>query len=367
MVVSRTVEEIQAPAEPKYDRKSELQAFDDTKAGVKGLVDAGVTKLPRIFIHPPENLRDIKNPTKTHFDFPLIDLDGVDEDHRIRQEIVDRVREASETWGFFQIVNHGVPVSILEEMLDGIRRFNEQKTEIKKQFYTRDFGKKMGFHSNFDLFSSPAANWRDTMYCVIAPNPAEPEELPAVCREIMIDYSKQVMRLGRSLFKLMSESLALSPDHLIEMECAGSLLLIGHYYPPCPEPDNTFGHTKHSDNDFITVLLQDNLGGLQVQHKNQWVDVPPIPGALVVNIGDLFQAIQKCRTQSVGEQSRPKNICGQLLRRDSGPSSKVYAPIKELLSEDDPPKYRPTTAKEYSEFFRAKGLDGTSALLHFRL
>ncbi|KAL0433370.1 UNVERIFIED_CONTAM: 1-aminocyclopropane-1-carboxylate oxidase [Sesamum latifolium] len=143
--VCMTVEEIQAPAEPKYDRKSELQAFDDTKAGVKGLVDAGVTKLPRIFIHPPENLRDIKNPAKTHFDFPLIDLDGVDEDAGIRQEIVDRVREASETWGFFQIVNHGVPVSMLEEMLDRVRRFNEQKPEIKKQFYTRDFGKKMGF------------------------------------------------------------------------------------------------------------------------------------------------------------------------------------------------------------------------------
>ncbi|KAK4388175.1 1-aminocyclopropane-1-carboxylate oxidase1 [Sesamum angolense] len=371
MVVSSTVEEIQAPIEPKYDRKSELQAFDDTKAGVKGLVDAGVTKLPRIFIHPPENLRDIKNPTKTHFDFPLIDLDGVDENPRIRQEIVDRVREASETWGFFQIVNHGVPVTMLEEMLDGVRRFNEQDTEIKKQFYSRDFT-KVGFHSNFDLFSSPAANWRDSINCAIAPNPPQPEELPAVCREIMIEYPKQVMRLGRSLFKLMSESLGLSPNHLIEMECAGSLSLICHYYPPCPEPDLTFGTTKHSDNDFITVLLQDNLGGLQVQHKNQWVDVPPIPGALVVNIGDLFQLVSNDKFKSVEHRALASNFgprisVASFFGRDSGPSSKAYAPIKELLSEDEPPKYRPTTPKEYTDFFRAKGLDGTSALLHFRL
>ncbi|KAL0433376.1 UNVERIFIED_CONTAM: 1-aminocyclopropane-1-carboxylate oxidase1 [Sesamum latifolium] len=290
MVLSSTGEKIQAPTEPKYDRKSELQAFEDTKAGAKGLADAGVAKLPRIFIHPPENLRDIKNPTGTHFDFPLIDLDGVDEDAGIHEKIVDRVREASETWGFFQIVNHGVPVSMLEEMLDGIRRFNEQDTEIKKQYYSRDFTKKVMFNCNFDLFSSPAANWRDSIYCVISPNPAQPEELPTVCRDIIIEYSKQVIRLGRCLFKLMSESLGLSPDHLIEMECAESLALIGHYYPPCPEPNLTFGITKHSDNNFITVLLQDNLGGLQVRHQNQWVDVPPTPGALVVNIGDLFQA-----------------------------------------------------------------------------
>ncbi|KAL0368418.1 UNVERIFIED_CONTAM: 1-aminocyclopropane-1-carboxylate oxidase [Sesamum calycinum] len=160
---------------------STIQAFEDTKAGVKGLVDVGVTKLPRIFIHPPKNLRDIKNPTETHFDIPLIDLDGVDEDTGTGEKIVDRVREAWETWGCFQIVNHGLPVSMLEEMLDGVRRFNEQDTEIKKQFYSRDFTKHVTFNCNFDLFSSPAANWRDTIYCLISPNPPQLEDLPTVC------------------------------------------------------------------------------------------------------------------------------------------------------------------------------------------
>lgn len=73
------------------------------------------------------------------------------------------------------------------------------------------------------------------------------------------------------------------------MECAKGLTLVGHYYPPCPEPHLTLGASKHSDPSFLTIVLQDQIDGLQVLDQNQWVDVPPLPGALVVNIGDLLQ------------------------------------------------------------------------------
>ena len=103
-------------------------------------------------------------------------------------------------------------------------------------------------------------------------------------------YSKQVHRLGITLFELLSVGLGLDPNHLEDMECAERLSLLGHYYPPCPEPELTLGIRSHSDADFMTVRLQDQLGGLQVCHENQWVDVPPIPGALIVNVGDFLQA-----------------------------------------------------------------------------
>jgi isopenicillin N synthase-like dioxygenase len=63
-----------------------------------------------------------------------------------------------------------------------------------------------------------------------------------------------------------------------------------HYYPPCPEPERVMGSREHTDGDFFTVLAQDGVGGLQVRlDDGEWVDVAPVPGALLVNIGDVLK------------------------------------------------------------------------------
>ena len=72
--------------------------------------------------------------------------------------------------------------------------------------------------------------------------------------------------------------------------CGEGLLVLGHYHPPCPQPELTIGTQKHADHDFLTVLLQDQISGFKVLHRGHWVDVPPSLRALVVNIGDLLQA-----------------------------------------------------------------------------
>ncbi|KAL0414347.1 UNVERIFIED_CONTAM: 1-aminocyclopropane-1-carboxylate oxidase2 [Sesamum radiatum] len=276
--------------EANYDRASELKAFDDTKTGVKGLVDSGITQVPRIFITPQNDSDKNLKPSNSRLKFPLIDLENIDEDPIRHKKVVHEVREASATWGFFQVINHGIPGPVLEEMLDGVRQFYEQDPEERKKWYTRDRKRSVIYNSNFDLYTAPAANWRDTFFCPMAPHPPSPEELPAVCRDIMFEYTKQVLKLGRRLFKLLSEALGLKADHLGDMKCADGLALLCHYYPFCPQPELTMGASQHADSDFLTVLLNDNVAGLQVLYQNQWFDVPSVPGSLVVNVGDLLQA-----------------------------------------------------------------------------
>ncbi|KAG5584556.1 hypothetical protein H5410_044990 [Solanum commersonii] len=92
-----------------------------------------------------------------------------------------------------------------------------------------------------------------------------------------MEYSKDLMKLSCSLLELLSEGLGLNRCHLKDMDNVEGIGILGHYYPACSQPELEIGTTKHSDNDFITMLLQDPIEGLQVLHQNQWVNVPPTP------------------------------------------------------------------------------------------
>ncbi|KAI3965746.1 hypothetical protein MKX01_010703 [Papaver californicum] len=364
-----------------YDRMKELKAFDETKAGVRGLVDAGIKEIPRIFISPPTVDDDINKNLDSYaesskeFSIPVIDLGDIKKGDAHRHKmVIDQVINSCENFGFFQVVNHGVPKNLMDGMLEKVRLFHEQPAEVRAAHYTRNLKVNSGYLSNFDLYQAPSANWRDTYYCSMAPTPPKPEEIPTILRDTLMEYSGHVEKLGLELFELISEGLGLKRNHLKDMECVKGWALLCHYYPECPQPELTIGTAKHADSDFLTILLQDNhISGLQVLHKNQWVDVPPVPGALIVNIGDLLQLISNDRLKSVEHRvlanlknPRVSVACffhGTRLEQ----STRKYGPIKELLSESDHPKYRETTIHEYITHFHAKGLDGKSALALFKL
>ncbi|XP_030960239.1 1-aminocyclopropane-1-carboxylate oxidase homolog 1-like [Quercus lobata] len=359
-----------------YDRQKELKAFDDTKAGVKGIVDSGIVKIPPIFVIPTDELSCEKSYSgSTHLQVPVIDLKDIHEGGVQRKQVVEKIQHASETWGLFQIVNHGIPEDVLDDMIKGIRRFHEQPTEVKREYYSRDVPKNVNFLSNYHLYKAKFANWRDTLSFSMAPVAPSPEEYPAVCRDIVISYSQQVKRLGLNLLELLSEGLGLRSNHLAEMECAGGHSLVCHYYPACPEPNRTMGTSEHTDPDFFTILLQDQIGGLQALYQNQWVDIPPVTGALMVNLGDLFQLISNDKfisathrvlANQVGPRISVACFFSNHMQKQMQPVNRLYGPIKELLSDDNPPLYRETSEKEYALCYVSKGL-GNSALDHFRL
>ncbi|XP_038877346.1 1-aminocyclopropane-1-carboxylate oxidase homolog 1-like [Benincasa hispida] len=358
-------------ADENYHRPTDLKAFDDTKTGVKGLVDAGITEIPRIFYRPPENYDSDNVSGETQIHIPVIDLDQINKNSLKRKYTIDRVREASEKLGFFQLINHGIPVDVLEEMKDAVRRFHEQEAESRKQYYTRDLTKPLIYNSNFDLYSAATTNWRDTFGYISAPNSHNPQDLPEICRDVLVDYSKRVMEIGNLLFELLSEALGLNPNYLKDIDCNEGLALVCHYYPPCPQPNLAIGTSEHTDNDFITVLLQDHIGGLQIRYENKWVDVPPVAGALVVNIGDLMQLITNDKFKSVkhrvlANKVGPRVSVAGVFSTLSFPTDKLYGPIKELVSEENPAIYRETTIRDFSIQFRSNGL-GTSILQHFKL
>ncbi|XP_002445183.1 1-aminocyclopropane-1-carboxylate oxidase homolog 3 [Sorghum bicolor] len=371
------------------DRLTQLKAFDDTKAGVKGLVDAGVTTVPPIFHHPLDPHDDASNNAAAAASLtttiPVIDLaafsaannntnDAAGANHH--QQLVAQVKAAAETVGFFQVVNHGVPAELLARMLASVRSFNEEPAEARRRYYTRDPARRVRYQSNFDLFYSPAASWRDTVFIESAAE-TETEEMPAAFRDVVPEYTQQVRALGAHLLALLSEALGLPRADYLQRDagCLDGPALGCHYYPPCPEPRLTLGTARHSDPSFLTVLLQDDaVGGLQALVGGGWVDVPPLPGALVVNVGDFLQLMSNDRFKSVehrvvavpGSAARVSAAC---FFRPTGAaaSSRAYGPLPDLVKPPEAPRYRSVTAAEFLGYYRQKGLDGRSALDHFRL
>lgn len=114
------------------------------------------------------------------------------------------------------------------------------------------------------------------------------------------NYAKQIRSLYLMLMDVIRESLGLVENNIRENESQdlingledGSQLLVVNCYPSCPEPDLTLGMPPHSDYGFLTLLLQDEVKGLQIQHEGKWVSIEPLPNSFVVNVGDHLEVSQ---------------------------------------------------------------------------
>ncbi|KAA8516743.1 hypothetical protein F0562_017059 [Nyssa sinensis] len=281
-----------------YDPMEEAKEFDNSKIGVKGLSESGITTIPKFFVHPPEVVSNHKSSTASAGGIPLIDLsDAKSELHR--PKIVQQISDAARTWGFFQLINHGIPVSKLDETIAAYRAFFDQPTEVKMNHYRREESHGVLYASNNDLYRSKMATWHDTLQVWMSPEPAKVEDIPEVCRKEVVEWEVHANMVAETVLGLLCEGLGLEAEKLKNMGYTKTRAIVGHCYPYCPQPDLTIGLSSHSDYGMVTVLLQNEVPGLQIKHGDGWVDVIPMHGTLTINVGDTLQIVSNGEYKSV--------------------------------------------------------------------
>ncbi|XP_068646355.1 1-aminocyclopropane-1-carboxylate oxidase homolog 11-like [Aristolochia californica] len=299
---------------------------------------------------------------------PIIDLAGVIHGSR-RAGIVKQIQGAMAEWGIFQVLNHGISSNVLQEMLEGSRRFHEEDMRGQEALYSWDLKKKVRYRSHY-CQQGARPGWKGSLIVEMAPEPPAHEELPSVCREILIEYVKHVSSLGETLFEVISEALGLEADRLKQAKCDEGMLVSCHYYPPCPNSEPKIGSVQHSDPSFLTVLLQDQIGGLQVLHDGNWVNVTPVHGALVVNVGDFLRLVTNDKLKSVVHRVMVDDVSPRLSVACLfvyPTSTMPFGPLKEFVSEGNGSLYREITSQEYFVHLLSKVVDCTSGLAEFKL
>ncbi|KAL6209705.1 hypothetical protein ACLB2K_020645 [Fragaria x ananassa] len=247
-------------------------------------------------------------------EIPVIDLSVLSSSHGDTKQLVSKIGHACQKWGFFQVVNHGVPLELFERM------------------------------EEVDMTMLPASHEPDDKELRILTNqwPQYPSEFREVCQE----YAREVEKLAYKLLGLIALSLGQPENKFNDFfkEHQTSLIRFNHY-PPCPFPHLALGVGRHKDAGALTVLAQDDVGGLEVRRKSvaEWIPVTPTPNAYIINAGDMVQVWSNDKYESVEHRV----VVNREKERFSIPffffcpaHHVMVKPLDELLNDDNPAKYR---------------------------
>ncbi|MDX3906122.1 MAG: 2-oxoglutarate and iron-dependent oxygenase domain-containing protein [Pigmentiphaga sp.] len=319
-----------------------------------------------ILYTPPHAAREI----------PVIDLaDSFSPELARREAVAWKIHQACRDTGFFYVANHGIPSDVLAAQLDEARRFFAQPLEAKMRIamahspchrgydpmrsQTLDVDSPADLKEGFQFARDLAADHPLVVSGVPNHGPNQwPDGLPGF-HEQMVDYQARVIALGRHLMRCLALSLELPESYfdagLAEPMCSVRLL----HYPPHPADAgfNQLGAGAHTDWGAITLLLQDDCGGLEVRNSDGvWLRATPIPDTFVVNLGDMVR-----RWTNNLYQSTLHRVMNNTSGRDRYSVASFFNPehftrvecVPTCRPADGEPDYAPCTVGEHiAEMFR---------------
>jgi isopenicillin N synthase-like dioxygenase len=303
---------------------------------------------------------------------PVVDLAG----RKAPSEIEQACRET----GFFYIAGHGVAQSLIDAQFDCARRFFALPVEEKLRLHMKNSASTAGYEPiggqvlDSQDASAPKAppDLKESFYIAME----LPEDhawarkrirgfghnqwpdLPGF-RTQMLAYHAAMRALGDRVLATIARSLELPEDFFVPYyDWPGTTLRLLRY-PPHPRAAlaNQLGAGAHTDWGGITLLAQDELGGLEVRNvEDQWIQACPIPGTFVVNLGDLMQrwtnGVYRSNMHRVKNNSATHDRYSVAFFYSPRPDSRIEC-MPTCADSANPPKYPPCTAAEHtSEMFR---------------
>lgn len=259
--------------------------------------------------------------TAPHLSIPVIDLSPLTTGAGDRDALAAGLRAACREHGFFYIVGHGVDPGLCQRLDRLSAEFFAQDLDTKMAICMERGGKAWrGFFPVGAELTSGRPDQKEGIYFgaelpaehpkVLAGTPLHgPNLFPALpgFRETVLEYLDAMTRLGHTVMQALALSLGLAESYFFERYTREPLILFRiFHYPPLAaagtEPAWSVG--EHTDYGILTILRQDDTGGLQVKSRGAWIDAPPIAGSFVCNLGDMLDRMTGGRYRSTPHRVR---------------------------------------------------------------
>ncbi|KAJ5728281.1 hypothetical protein N7493_004611 [Penicillium malachiteum] len=317
----------------------------------------------------------------TDEEIPIIDLSAIDGDLQAREKIAAKVKIAAENTGFFYIKNHGISEELIERALANARTFFEQTDEQKDLVFHAKFKNSVGYHGvgSTQINQKETKDRKETF--TIRYNPTNDPSIPDPTallqnekysyggddslwegvshipgfKETTIEFWQRRLILARKLIRIFALALNMPENYFDEVTTHPGADALYVHYPGSPEAisqdaDTDVGIGSHTDIQCITLLWQDMSRGLQVlSASDEWLDAKPIPGTLVINIGDFLQRLSNNRFKSTVHRVYNRKTTS----RYSMPFFLGFNPdsicrvVPSCIDEEHPALYEPITCGEW--------------------